>query len=318
MRALLLLPLLAVAAQAMPVLWEPPYINGIAAQVADSIITYDDIRRELVPFASALQTEVSSKEEFTKRMEERAQTILDSMIERLLLIEDFKDKKFMIPDFRVEQEYRRVLNESFDGKLAEMVTALQSQGKTLEEFREDIKDNMRAQAMQGRFRSSLPEITPEQVNAYYQAHQNDFASKATLHLKAITLKPITDEPTEVLTQTADQILQRLDDGESFDELANEFNQSSSADWGELTLNDLPPALRDAVADLPEGNLSKPIVTQNNEVLLIKVEQRTNSEVPALSEVRDTIESRLRRENSIGAYHDWIAQLKEKYYVKVNI
>lgn len=301
----------------MPVLWEPPYINGIAAQVSDSIITYDDLRRELVPFAAQLQKEVSNKEEFTTAMEETTQRILEGMLERLLLIEEFKDKKFSIPPFRVEKEYRKILEGNFEGKLADFVAALQSQGMTIDQFREDLEENMMAQAMQIRFQNSLPEITPEQVSEYYEAHQAKFSTQATFQLKAITLEPMTDEPTEVLTQTAQQILERLENGEDFDSLVQEFNQAQSSDWGTLSLSDLTEDIRSAVELIGVGEVSQPIVS-DGKVLLIKVAKRTNSEIAPLDEVRTTIENALRKENSVDAYNDWIEQLKQKYYIKVNI
>jgi parvulin-like peptidyl-prolyl isomerase len=177
---------------------------------------------------------------------------------------------------------------------------------------------MMAQAMQGRFRRQLPEITPEQVEAYYRANSSRWAAQARVQLKVITLKPMTDEPIEVLQQTAEKIQQELTQGATFEALAEQYNQEGSVDLGWLKLEEIAPEIQQAIDGLPVGATTSPIAAADGQsVRLVHISDRTAEQVAPLSQVRAEIVQKLRQQNAEAAYLKWIEELRAKFFVKVN-
>jgi hypothetical protein len=93
--AILLLPLLAIGAT--PRIWVPPFYNGVAAQVEESLITYDDLRREMISPGQALRARLTEDSAFESAMAELYQTTLNGLVERALMVAEFKSKGFSIP-----------------------------------------------------------------------------------------------------------------------------------------------------------------------------------------------------------------------------
>ena len=55
-------------AQTIRNIWEPPLVNGIAAEVENEIITFEELRREMAPLLRQVQGEARSSAEFDQKM----------------------------------------------------------------------------------------------------------------------------------------------------------------------------------------------------------------------------------------------------------
>jgi peptidyl-prolyl cis-trans isomerase SurA len=309
-------------------LWEPPFYNGVAAQVEKNLITYDDLRREMATLSPQIRAQSKSMDEYNAKMTEASKAVLEQLIERALLIAEFNNSGFKVPPKDADAEYRRVLKENFNDKVSDLVAYLQREGQTLPAFRQQLRDNMMAQALQERFRHEQPEITPDQILAYYNANQNKFSRTGSVKLSVITLKPLTDEPAEVLLQTAKELRARAlgtspsDNNssaapEDFAKLAAQYNQEGAIDWGWINLSDLAPEVKSALEFTRAGQIADPVTLEGNKILLIKVEDRHDEGITPLSELSDSIKKQLFEEQAKAAYAKWIAELRKKYFVKVN-
>lgn len=323
MRHLLLLSLMSTALFAADTpkppqrIWEPPFFNGAAAQVGKVVITYDDIRREMAPLAGQVRQQSSSAADYNTKMGELYQQTLNGLVERQLLITEFNTKGYKVPPKDADMEYRRILKENFDGKVSDLIASLQAQGLTLPAYRQRLTENMMAAALQSRFRNELPDITPQQVAMYYQAHQNKFAQDGSVKLAVITLKPMTDEPVSVLQQQGKDVAEKAKSGTDFDTLAQTYNEEGSANWDWLSNSDLAEEVKAAVANLKVGDTSGPILLEGPKVLVIKLLDRKNDGVAGLDEVRDDIKKTLFEQQAKDAYARWMEQLRKKYFVQIN-
>ena len=298
-------------------IWEPPFFNGIAAQVDRKIITYDDIRREMAPMTAQIRQRAASREEFDTLMRDLYGQILNRAVENALLMTEFNKKGYKVPAKDVQLEYNRVLKESFNGSVSDLVADLQRQGLTLPAYRKRLEENIMVTALQGRFRHGLPDITPEQIQAYYQAHQNKFAQAGSVQLSVITLRSIADEPAAVLLQSAQELRQKLIDGANFDKLAAESNQAGDVHWDWLKDTDLAEKIRNEVKNMKIGDISNPVKMDDGSILVIKLSDRKNEGVAPLAEVSSEIKKQIFEENATAAYKKWLEELKKKYFVKIN-
>ena len=302
-----------------PKIWQPPFYNGVAAQVEKTLITYDDLRREMAQVSGQIRDHSKDADEYEAKMTEVYNQTLQKMIERALLVSEFNAKGYKIPQKDVDAEFQRVLKENFGGKLSDMISALQYQGLTISSYRKKLEEILQVSALQGRFRQSLPDITPDQIARYYNDNVARYAHDGSIKLSVITLKSVTDEPVEVLTQTAEEIRQKAEKGEDFQRLIEEYNddEESNANWDWLKNSELAPQLSGAVKDLKVGEISMPVVLDDESVLIVKVVDRKNEGLTSLSDVREEIKKTLFEEQANTAYNKWIEQLKKKYFVKIN-
>ena len=102
--------LLAVALSAsayaeFPKIWQPPFSNAVAAQVGGSIITTDDLRRELAGLSNELKAKKATPEQYDQAMERASRDILAAMVEQRFFIEEFKVKVYKVFSFQFDNEY---------------------------------------------------------------------------------------------------------------------------------------------------------------------------------------------------------------------
>ena len=306
-------------------IWEPPFYNGVAAQVDKTLITYDDLRREMAPLISKIRATAKDEDEFNTQINDLYDLTLKTMVERALLVDEFygryPDPKQVaeinkMVDKDANAEFQRMLKDNFGGKLSDMVAALQQQGMTLPSYRKNLREEIIVNQMQSKFRHELPGITPDQVAAYYKDNADKFAQESSVKLSVITFKPITDEPVDVIVQTAAGVRQKIIDGGDFDKLATENNQEGKVDWGWMSVKDLADEISEALENVKAGEMSQPLIV-DGKVLLVKVDDRKSQGVEPLANVQDQIKQKLTEDQAMAAYDKWIEQLKKKFFVKIN-
>jgi len=332
MRVILLALILANSAFAIAHnVWEPPFFNGVAAEVEKTLITYDDVRREMAPLSPQLRTQSKDQADYDSKMESLYKDTLNTLVERALLQAEFYnrykkgDESFQEEQKRVSEmlkkdtdnEYRHMLKENFNDKTSDLVNALQQEGLTIPAYRKRMEENIIIQTMQQHFRHDLPEITPDQIQSYYKGNLSKFSQSGSIKLSVITLKPMTDEPANVLLQTANEIRQKLVAGEDFSKLAQEHNQEGTIDWDWIATGDLSSELKGALENVKTGEISQPVTVEGPKVLLVKVDDRKNEGVAPLGEVQESIKAQLFEQQAKAAYDKWMGDLQKKYFVKIN-
>lgn len=309
----------ALDAQEVRRVWEPPYDNGVAAVVEDRIVTFDQIRREMAPLVPQVRQESRTRNEFDQQMGQLYLEILQNLIDRVLIIKAFQDNEEMrIPDTFLENEMDTILIEDFNNDRARFLEHLESQGKTMREFRRDLMERIIVSVMRGQMRRSQSEISPARIQAYYNENGDQFFEEAAVHLRMIVLRPLADESTNLLLQHAASILGRLDAGDDFAELARRFSQDSKreegGDAGWISRSDIREDLAEIAFNMEVGEYSDSIQV-GDQVFILKVEDRREEGVKPIGQVRDEIESILADQIAREAQERWLDGLRKGAYVR---
>ena len=126
------------------------------------------------------------------------------------------------------------------------------------------------------------EMTPGEVQRYYEQHQQDYVQPESERLSEILIStgsPGTDDPAKVAAAKAkaDDIEARLHAGGDFTQLARSFSDGTTAaeggDLGQYKRGQLGKALEDKTFDLKTGQYTDPILTRQGYIIL-KVVQHT--------------------------------------------
>ena len=309
--------LVLVAQDANPI-WEPPFKHGIAAVAEERIITYEELRREMAPLIGQIRQKARNSMEFEQLMSQLYFDVLQDLIDRVLIVKEFNNKEYNIPQTIIENEYDRILIEDFNDDRRKFLESLQEQGKTVSEFRSELKENIIVSVMRGEMRKSLSEISPEKIENFYHTNKIHFFQEESVHLRLIMLKPLADEPKDLLRQNAERIIQKLDKGAEFSEIAREESQDSrgkkGGDWGWINRADLRPELSKAAFALDPHQYSQPIEL-GEQIFILYLEDKMDEGIQVLAEVRDTIENILAGQIARKAQDRWMKRLRKDSYVR---
>lgn len=296
------------------------FANGIAAVVEDRIITIDDIRRELAPILPQIRRDSRNEQEFRQRVESVQDDIINSLIDRILIVREFRsDERRRIPSSFIDNAISDQLTERFNGNRADLLSFLRTRGLTLREYRREIEDDIIYGYMMSQQRRSQSVVSPARVEAFYAENRNDFTIEDQVHLRLIQLNRTPGQTDEDLLATANVIVDRFTQGESFEALAREFTQDArrnrGGDWGWQKRDDLKAEFSESLFLLSKGELAPPVI-QPEAVYLLYAEDRKFAGIPPIDEVRDQIEGILVNRMARESQQRWIERLRRNAYVRL--
>ncbi|NDV63487.1 peptidylprolyl isomerase [Puniceicoccales bacterium CK1056] len=315
---LALIPVGSLISQTAHNVWDPPFKQGIAAEVENTIITFEELRREMAPLIPRIRESSRSRAEFTTRMEELYFEVLQNLIDRVLIVEEFKDKEFNIPQTYVENEYDRILIEDFENDRSRFLEYLQSQGKNVREFRNDLRERIVVSIMRAEKRKSQSQISPERIEQFYNENKINFYEEEAVKLRIIMLRPLADENPDQMRQTIENIYAELNDGADFSEVAQKYSQDSrrerGGDWGWIQRPDLKDELSAVAFQLDKNAYSNP-VKLGDQTFILFAEDKRDEGIQPINEVRDRIEEILASQLARQAQEQWLERLRREAYIR---
>jgi len=154
------------------------------------------------------------------------------------------------------------------------------------------------------------EVEDEEINNYYMSNQENFIIPERVRASHI-LVDSEDEANEILNQ--------LNSGMSFEEAARKYSKCPSkengGDLGEFTRGQMVQEFEDAAFSMDEGQISEPIKTQFG-YHIIKLVARRESEISPLEDEKEKIQSYLVALKQRELFNLRIDELKGKYEVNM--
>jgi parvulin-like peptidyl-prolyl isomerase len=255
---------------------------------------------------------------FQQRLGDALNDGLEQLVERQLILHSFDTEGYRLPDTVVDELVQDRIRDRFGDRITLMKT-LQAQGETFEKFRREVREQYIVSAL--RAKNISPEkiiISPYKVENYYLAHQDDFKVEDEIKLRMIVLNKTSGDDTNTAS-LAGEILAKIKEGATFQEMASVYSQGSQrsqgGDWGWVERSVLRKELADTAFTLKPGQVSDVIETPEACYLML-VEQTRPAHVKLLSEVRDDVEATLRTQEQKQLEQQWIEKLKKKAFIRL--
>jgi len=308
------------SAQASPAQKEQ-MVDGIAAVVNSNVITFGQVR-ELLMFRQRSMGQQEMTEEMKEKMKASQEGAVKDLVDRQLIIDEFKSEGFQIPDYVVDDRINSLIREEFGGDRTSFVRTLRAQGFSLSRFREVEKEKIIVQAMRQKAVKSDFVISPDKIEAYYRANVAKYSTPEEIRLSMIVLRPDTsvgEDPAAATREIAQEIRGKLADGADFAGMAQMYSQDSTADiggdWGWIDRKTLTSELNSVAFSLSPGELSD-VVQVGDAFYIMRVEAKKAAVTKPLSEMRDEISRTLYEEEKLRLQQQWIDGLRRKAYVKI--
>jgi peptidyl-prolyl cis-trans isomerase SurA len=297
----------------------PELGNGIAAIAEGKIITIEKLRQEMEPIVPRLRTQARTEKEFAESIRQVSREVLQNMIDRILIVKAAEKEGLLIPPSYIDQEYEEVLNRDFGGDRSRLLSYLQAQGLTPREFRENIYNRVVINFMRQKNRKSQSEISPERIQEFYVQNKICFYQDESIRLRQIILTPQANESIESLRQTANKIIQELDEGANFSDVAQKYSADKvgrkGGDWGWIKRQDIRTELCTVAFSLEPGEYSQQPVELGETIFILFCEDKHEEMIQPVNEVRDVIENLLAGEIARKTQERWLQNIRENSYVR---
>lgn len=292
-------------------------INGIAALVGKSVITFEQVQRFIARPIETMRVQYANQPDvFRQRVLEARKEGVERLIERRLIIQEFEDLKVNIPETYIEEHVQKEIKDHYDNR-ATLQKTLQEQGVTFESYRRDIREQFIEYIMRSR---NVPRdilISPGRIEKYYRENEAKFSIADQVRLRMIVLEK-TRNPVDA-TRLAQEVIAKLDEGVSFAEMATVYSDGSQARegglWGWVERKVLREDLADIAFQLTPGKRSEPI-DKAEAVYIMLVEEARVAHVRPITEVREEIERTLVQAERNRLQNQWLTRLRKKAYVRL--
>jgi peptidyl-prolyl cis-trans isomerase SurA len=240
-------------------------------------------------------------------------SILDELVNSEILVERANKMNLVASDAEVEDKFTEskspYTEEEFQKKLKET-------GLTVDDLRSDIRRQLSIQKLLNREVVAKISITDQDISDFYNKNRAQFnVTEPQYHIAQIVVTPRPD-PTvhnrknDKATNEAEagrkaaMLIQKLNAGADFAELATDYSEDASASTGgdlgfvpESALNQSDPMLKKAVLAMKIGQVTQPIPVKNGGYRILKLlakeaaGERQFSDVQVQQAIRDALRTR---------------------------
>ena len=293
-------------------------VDGIAAIVNGEIITFSQVRQVSAPREKMVRSQFSG-EELVAKIKEARMAALKDLIDRQLIIQQFKKDSFQIPDHYVDERVKEIVRDDFGGDRNTFIKTLEAQNFSLGQFKKMETEKMIVQAMRMKNVKPTTQVSPTKVEEYYQKHREEFTAKEQVKLRMIMIPAHAGtENAAAQKALAQEILGKLAAGADFDQMAKMYSEDSTksvgGDWGWIERKTLAAPLEKVAFSLRPGKVSN-IIEVGDNFYILKVDDKHGGTTRSLAEVRPDIEKKLQQEEAEALQERWLASLREKAYIR---
>ena len=203
----------------------------IVAKINDEVITWADLEGEIGRLEAGLRGRIKDPKDFAERFDSEKRGLLKEMIQTRLVMQKAEELEIGAnADAQVSAylEYMRKQAGIADAKAFDQV--LRQQGSSLGELRRISKEKYIGETLIYELVYSKLTVQAPEIEEYYTANTNRFRAPAEVELAEILLLTEGEDPARARNK-AEAVLAKLQAGASFEQLAKESSQGSSASEG---------------------------------------------------------------------------------------
>jgi len=297
-------------------------VDRIVAVVNGDIIVLSELRQVSRNYIDRMseQFKVAGGDEQLREAERR---ILDQLIEEKLVNQEADRLAITFSEREVDLAVKEMQNRNRMND-AQFAAVLAEEGLTMPKYREQLTSQMKKARVIDQEIKSRIQVSKEEVDAYYEKHADDFNAEPEVRIQQIRLiippESSAGEVSRIQAQ-AESILAKIKAGEDFTTLVGLYSQDPTAaaggDMGTFKRGELLPAIDEYAFSMKPGEVS-PVIKTEGGFHLVKVlgkrEPSALSEEERRAEVKDMLFSQKAEED----FKVWIAKLRKKAYIEVNL
>ncbi|MGG4491141.1 peptidylprolyl isomerase [Metabacillus idriensis] len=256
------------------------------------------------PVASVNGEKISKDELYSLLIDQGGTQLVDYLITEEIIEQESDKQDISISDDAVEEEYQRVI-ASYGGEEA-FTQQLETSGGTAKDVKKDLETNLKIEKL------LEPEIkiSEDEMKTYFEENKESFAEPEQVKASHILVE---DEAK------AKEVKEKLDEGEDFKELANEYstdtsNSENGGDLGYFAKGEMIAEFEETAFAMKKGEISDPVKTEFG-YHIIKFEDKKAAADAVFDDKKEEIKEALFDQKMQTAYTAWLQEKKEEYDIK---
>ncbi len=199
--------------------------------------------------------------------------------------------------------------------------ALRAQGMDFASYRQQLKDEILRYKLLGQEVNYKVQVTNSEIREYFRQHIEDYRAMPKIRVTHIVYQLPANAPDQQLEQIrkqAEVTRQLLLNGRELETvLADQGDQVTASDMGELVEDQLNEQLQIALAGLDVGDVSLPLEI-NQQLHLFQVTGRNPGDIHLFDRVKGEIEEVLKKEKTDLRFKEWAQELRDNGHVEIRI
>ena len=301
-------------------------VNGIAAKVNGRVITKNEVSFMLAPVYAQLRTQFPRLgPEFDKQFKEARDKVLEELIDRQIILDEFKQIGASIRPNLIDEEVKRQMRELYNGDEVRFREELKNSRLTMEGYRTMTQEKMVVQSMRAQQFADAPPPLPNEIQNDYNEIKSTLrdTSKDMITFRKIFIPAADPESPLATPETqlalAEDLARQLNEGKEFEEIAKTNSKDAFASEGglqeDIPRTDLAAEFAAIVFEAAEGKVLGPLLDPRG-FTIVKVIGKNLGPAPPLGEVRGMIEERVRRKKTSAQYDRWIESRRKRSMIEI--
>ena len=296
-------------------------LNAVRVIVNGEIITEFDIQKRAYE-AFRLAGQKYSEVALESKKQEIIENAIDELIDRKILVQEAKKLLAANPELseQIEKNVDSFVKGAVDqvGSVYKFYELANKQGINPLQKRAELRDDLLVEEImrENVYRKII--VTPKGIKRYYKDHIDEFSMKGSMSFRHILIRRSSYNSVEESKVAAEDLLNRLKNGEDFGTLAKENSRGPHADkgglWGFDDVKGFRKDLVAAISHLKEGEIS-PVIKSSLGYHIFKIEEVIQAQILSFMKVQDEIRSTLFREEFVKQKKKYLKKLRKNVVIK---
>lgn len=237
------------------------------------------------------------------------QNALQYLVQRIQYAQKADELGVKVSDAEVQQRLDRVIKQFFGGSKRKYEQALDKQGLSDEEVRDELRATLVSEKVFEKVGDTAT-VTDAEIEAYYQANPQLYNTPASRQVRHILVSS---------KALADRLYRQLENGADFAELARKHSKDSSKSiGGKLTIEkgQTVPEFDKVAFELDVNAISRPVKTQFGWHVIQALAPATKAKPTPLEDVKKTIRETLLGQKRTDTVTKWLEDVKREYEKKI--
>jgi peptidyl-prolyl cis-trans isomerase C len=256
-----------------------------------------------------------SRAEVGKHADELVEKAREHAVGTQLLIDEVKRRHIEVPEAEVDKGVQGMAQRV--GGADQLVVLLTKQGLTMDQFRASVRAGKQLDQLVNRVTSGVQDISEEELRAYYEEHQERYATPDQVQVRHILVKPASDREDDKAT-TRSLLLSlrhKAMEGEDFSGLAAVHSECPSGkeaggDLGWIVRGTTLPEFDNIIFGMDIGEISDVVETSAGFHIVEKTDEAMG-EPMTFDQVKERIHELLIHERKGKALSEYVDQLRGK-------
>jgi|GEM_PF-463790 len=296
---------------------ESRYLFKVAAVVNNNIISTYQLDKAV---QDTLAKETKANQLSDEQVKQLRSRILEQMVNEELVNQRIKELNLQVSEADLDAAIEDI-QKSNNLTRESLVQALAAEGMTLEGYREQLKKQIQRYRLLAREVNYKVLVTSSEIREYFRKHIDQYRAEPKVRVSHISYKVppgATEAELAKIRKQADICRDQLLSGEDFSKvLAAQGEIASGGDMGFLVEQDLTEQLRNALAGLEVGQVTEPMI-MNDQLNLFLVTERNPGDSHLFEKVSPEIEKILKEKKTEARFQEWTKELREQGHVEIRI